>query len=153
MATSSGFRISEEFSLFRSVSVRTGIYSGLCLSIGFAFWLFAASRFPLLEPFAPERNAAALALLLLFAAIPVMRFYRMPFDLLLSGLLAWALLSSTYALLSTHFVRLDEFFEAFHIFMLGAVVYLLLATLSWIGTIVWRTRASTHASHASQSQR
>ena len=138
--------------MYRSVSVRIGIYSGLCLSTGFAFWLFAANHFPRLESFAPERNAAGLALLLSFAAIPVMRFYRMPFDLLFSGLLAWALLSSTYALLSTHFVRLDELFEAFHVFMLGAVVYLLLATLSWIGTIVWRTRASTRSSHASQSQ-
>jgi len=40
------------------------------------------------------------------------------------------------------FVLLNERYSAFHVFVLGAVVYLICATLSWIGTIIWRVRSA-----------
>ena len=43
---------------------------------------------------------------------------------MVSGLLAWTLLSITYRVLCMVFVLLDEKYSAFHVFVLGAVVYL-----------------------------
>jgi hypothetical protein len=53
-----------------------------------------------------------------------------------------------YRILSLKFVLLQDYYSTFHVFVLGAVAYLLFATLSWIGMIVLRARAAqgTHTS-------
>ena len=109
----------------RNVPVRVGIYTGICLSLVFLLWLVLANRVPLLEPLAMWRNIAAVVILVFFATLPLLRFYRSPGELLVSGLLAWILLSITYRFLCMVFVLLDEKYSAFHVFVLGAVVYLL----------------------------
>src|SRR5271157_647249 len=126
----------------RNVPVRMGVYTGACLSIVFAIWLVLANRVVLLEPLALGRNIAAVVILVFFASLPLLRFYRSPGDLMVSGLLAWMLLSITYRLSCMVFVLLDEKYSAFQVFVLGAVVYLVFATLSWIGTMIWRVRAA-----------
>jgi hypothetical protein len=126
----------------RNVPVRMGIYTGICLSLVFSIWLVLANRVPLLERLALGRNIAAVVFLVLFASLPVLKFYRSAGDLLVSGLLAWTLLSITYRLLCMVFGLLDARYSAFHVFVLGAVVYLICATLSWIGMIVWKVRAA-----------
>jgi hypothetical protein len=133
----------------RNVPVRVGIYTGICLSIVFLLWVVLANRVPLLEPLAMWRNIAAVVILVFFATLPMLRFYRSPGELMVSGLVAWMLLSITYRVLCMVFVLLDEKYSAFHVFVLGAVVYLLGATISWIGTIIWRVRASdiSHPHH------
>ena len=133
----------------RNVPVRVGIYTGICLSLVFSLWLVLANRVPLLERLAPERKVVAGFCLVLLACLPVLKFYRSPGDLLVSGLLAWTLFSITYRLLCMVFVLLDARYSAFHVFVLGALVYLICATLSWIGTIIWRVRAAdiSHLHH------
>jgi len=133
----------------RNVPVRVGIYTGICLSLIFTLWLVAANRVPLLEPLAMWRNIAAIAILVFFATLPLLRFYRSPGELMVSGLLAWTLLSITYRVLCMVFVLLGQKYSAFHVFVLGAVVYLLAATLSWIGMMIWRVRAAdiSHPHH------
>lgn len=133
----------------RNVPVRVGIYTGTCLSLVFAMWLVLANRVPLLERLALERNVIAVVGLVLFASLPILRFYRSAGDLLVSGLLAWMLLSITYRLLGMVFVLLGEKYSAFQVFVLGAVVYLICATLSWIGMIIWKVRAAdiSHPHH------
>lgn len=134
------------FSFLKNVALRTGIYAGVSLSFVFAAWLLIANRAPFLEPLALERNIIATALLALIACIPVLRFYRSPSQMLTSGLLAWSLLALTYRIFCFKFATLEEYYSAFHIFVLGAVSYLVFATVSWIGTIVWRVHA-TNSSH------
>jgi hypothetical protein len=133
----------------RNVPVRVGIYTGICLSLVFAMWLVLANRVPLLERLALERNIIAVVGLVLFASLPILRFYRSPGDLMVSGLLGWTLLSITYRLLCLVFVLLDEKYSAFHVFVLGAMVYLIFATLSWIGMIIWKVRSAdiSHLPH------
>lgn len=135
------------FSFLKNPSVRMGLYSGICLSLIFSAWILIANRAPFLDPFAMERNVAAVALLVFFASLPVLRFYRSPSELLRSGLLAWSLLTLTYYISGFAFALLEQYYSAFHIFVLGAVCYLIFATLSWIGRIIWRVRATTHGSH------
>lgn len=137
------------FHSLRNVSVRTGVYVGVFLSIVFSGWVIVANRFPLLDRFALVRNLGAVALLGLIALIPILRFWRMPGNLLTSSLIGWLILSLTYRILCMDFRGLAARFSGVQIFMLGAVIYLLVVTLSWIGTIIRRARAAneTHPNH------
>jgi len=133
----------------RNVPVRVGIYTGICLSLVFTIWLVLANRVPFLEPLAMSLKIAAAIILVFFATLPLLRFYRSPGELMVSGLIAWMLLSITYRILCMVFVLLGEKYSAFHVFVLGAVVYLLGATLFWIGMMIWKVRAAdvSHPHH------
>jgi hypothetical protein len=128
------------FHFLRNAPVRVGLYTGLWLSLVFVAWVLIANRVPFLEPLAQQRNVAAALLLLLIAGMPAVRFLRSPADLLISGLLAWGVLTLAYRILSLNFVLLQNYYSTFHVFVMGAVVYLLFATLCWLGMIVWRAR-------------
>lgn len=135
--------------VFHNASVRTGAYVGICLSLVFLTWVILANRVPFLGRFAFELNLAAGLLLTALALIPILRFLRMPGRLLASSLIGWLIFSLTYRVLCLFFPffpDLSQRYAAMQIFMLGAVVYLIVTTLSWIGTIIWRVRAS-HESH------
>ena len=137
------------FDFLKNVAVRTGIYAGVFLSFILTAWVLLANRAPFLEQVALERNIVAAAALVLFFCVPLLRFYRSPSELLLSGLIAWGMLALTYRIHGFVFPSLEENFNAFHVFVLGAISYLVFATLSWIGTIIWRVRAadSSHTDH------
>jgi len=135
--------------VFRNASVRTGVYVGAGLSVTFSAWVIVANRVPFLEQFALLRNLAAVALLCLLALIPVLRFWRMPGNLLASSLVAWLIFSLSYRLLCMYFVGLANRYSAVQIFVMGAVAYMLLVTVSWLWTIIRRVRASAepHPNH------
>jgi len=128
-----------------SIPVRVGIYTGICLSVVFISWVFIANRIPVLEPLAMQRNILASFFLFVLASMPVLRFLRSSGDLLRSGLVAWSLLTLTYRILGVIFIHLEDTYSTFHVFVVGAVTYLVLATLSWIGMIVWRAKQSQSA--------
>lgn len=129
--------------------MRTGVYVGIFLSFAMMAWVIVANRMPLLERFALIRNVMAVGLLGVIASIPILRFWRWPGNLLASSLVGWLIFSVTYRVLCLVFVRLDQRVSAVQVFMLGAVLYLMVVTLSWIGTIIRRARASnaTHPNH------
>ena len=128
--------------VFKNAAIRTGVYAGVGLAMVLVAWVFVANRAPTLERFALERNVVAAMGLGLFAIVPVLRFLRLPGPLLASSLIAWSLLALTYRLLCVVFWGLAERYSAVHIFALGAVIYMIVATLSWIGTCIWRARES-----------
>ena len=130
------------FDFLRHTPARVGIYTGVWLSVVFVAWVVIANRASFLEPLAQQRNVIATLVLALIASMPVLRFLRSPGELLVSGLFAWSVLTLAYRILSLKFVLLPYYYGAFHIFVLGAVAYLLFATFSWIGMIVWRARAA-----------
>jgi uncharacterized membrane protein YvlD (DUF360 family) len=134
--------------VFRNAGVRTGAYAGVALAMGFTAWLYVANRVPWLDHVALQRNFIAASVLGLLAAVPVLRFLRSPVNLLVSSLISWSIFTLTYRGLCIRFSALADRYSASQIFALGAVVYMILATLSWIGTCIWRARQS-HVSHAS----
>ena len=129
----------------RYPAIRVGIYAGVALSAVFIAWVVVANRVPTSAMFATERNIIAAILLATCAAVPVIRFLRSPGELLLSGLLAWGIFTLSYLVLCEIFVLLGENYSGFHVFVMGAIIYLVFSTLSWIGTIVWRVRATNHS--------
>jgi uncharacterized membrane protein YvlD (DUF360 family) len=128
--------------VFKNAAIRTGVYAGVGSAMVLVTWVFVANRAPALERFALERNVTAAVALVLFAAVPVLRFLRLPGPLLASGLIAWSILALIYRLLCVVFSGLAERYSAVQIFTLGAVLYMIVATLSWIGTCIWRARDS-----------
>jgi hypothetical protein len=136
------------FDFLRHTPARVGLYTGVWLSLVFVGWVVIANRVPFLDPLAQQRNVIAALLLAIIAAMPVLRFLRAPWELLISGLLAWSVMTLAFRILSLKFVLLQDYYSTFHVFVLGAVAYLLFATLSWIGMIVLRARAAqgTHTS-------
>jgi hypothetical protein len=134
------------FHVFRNAAVRMGVYVGVCLTLVFTVWLLIANRAPFLERFALERDIAAAAILAFLAALPVFRFLRMPGHLLASGLLGWFIFSVSYRALCLIFRGLSNRLSTFHVFVLGAVVYMILSTLCWVVATIWRAREA-HASH------
>jgi len=132
--------------VFRNAAIRTGVYVGVCLTLVFTVWLVIANHAPFLERFALERNIAAAVILCFLAAVPILRFLRMPGHLLASGLLGWLIFSISYRALCLIFHGLSNRLSTFHVFMLGAVVYMILTTLCWIVATIWRAREA-NASH------
>jgi hypothetical protein len=119
---------------------------GVCLTLVFAVWLIIANHVPFLDRFALERNIAAAAVLGFLAAVPILRFLRAPGYLLASSLIAWLIFTLCYRALCLIFHRLSDRLSPFQVFMLGAVVYMIVTTLSWIGTLIWKAREA-HISH------
>ena len=120
------------FLWLRIVSLRTGILTGIYLSIVFVGWLLVANRFPALEPFAETRNVIGGASLVTMLAIPALRFWRKPGRLFVAGLTAWMILTMTYLVAEMHFTLLETRMGALHVFMLGAVTYGFAAVLDWV---------------------
>jgi hypothetical protein len=149
MTDPSHLHVDESLHPWRNASVRMGVYVGVILSIAFSGWVVVANRVPFFDRFALVRNLAAVVLLGLIALIPVLWFWRAPGNLLASSLIAWLLFSLCYRVLCMDFRGLEERFSAIQIFVLGAVPYMLLVTLSWIWTIIRRARASdvSHPNH------
>ena len=130
------------FRAFRNAPVRLGIYIGLALSIVFSIWLIIANRFPVLEPFALERNVAGASLMMFLAVIPILRFLRSPRSLLLSGFICWSMLGFVYRIFCLFFSALYDWHSTTQVLMIGFVMYLITATLSWVVGAIHRVRQS-----------
>ena len=137
------------FSVFRTAAIRTGVYCGLGMSVVLVGWLYLANRVPFTEAFARERNLAAALLIGALAVVPLLRFMRLPGRLLFSSLVGWGILSLVYRVVCMDFHALSGRFSAFQIFTLGAVIYLIFATFSWVCAIIWRVReaSASHPNH------
>jgi len=120
------------FLWLRIVSLRTGILTGIYLSVVFVAWLLVANRFPALEPFAGARNVIAGASLVTMLAIPVLRFWRRPGRLFVAGLTAWTILTMTYLAAEMRYTLLESRMGALHVFVLGGVSYGFVAVLDWV---------------------
>jgi hypothetical protein len=125
---------------------RIGVYVGLCLFAVFSAWVVVANRFAIFDRFATERNILAASVMVLLAALPILRFIRRPGSLLGSGLTAWAIFSFLYRIICLFFDRLSSWHSAGQVFVAGIVLYLMATTLAWIVRLVWRVRASHSAS-------
>ena len=124
--------VRQQFHLLRNPAVRIGLLAGGGLSLAFSGWIYLANRIPVFDRVSIERNLAAAAIMGVLAFI--------------SSLISWSILTVTYWTLSMFFSALREWYSTFEVFMLGAVLYLIAATVSWIGRCIWKAR-SAHFEH------
>ncbi len=142
MLTRPQIRTHQPLHMFSDSAVRTGVVVGVGLSLALSAWTYLANSLRIFDHISMERNLAAAAIISFLAFLPVLRFFREPGNLLISSLLAWSIFSLTYRTLSLFFWTLSDWYSTFQVFMIGAVIYLIVATLSWIGTCIWKARAA-----------
>ena len=141
---------SRRLDFLHNAAIRTGVYTGVCLSLVFTAWLVIANQVPFLERFARERNIAAEGVFCFLAAVPVLRFLRFPGNMLASSLIAWMTFTMVYRVLCVFYHQLSSaLLSTFHVFMEGAVVSMIFTTLSWVCPLLRMARAAeaTHPKH------
>ncbi len=123
-------------------AVRIGLVVGAGLSLALTAWIYLANQVAFTDRVSVERNLAAAVIIGTLAFIPVLRYFREPGGLLVSSLIAWSIFSLTYRTLGIFFWTLRDWYSTFQVFMFGAVLYLIAATLSWIGICIWKARCA-----------
>jgi hypothetical protein len=120
----------------RNSAFSLGVLLGVCFSgLGLA-WLLLANRMPRLDQFASERNVALAVAFVMLGFVPTCRFIKSPGRSFLSGVTAWAILTLTYSVAELPFPRLATRLSAFRLFVLGSLVFGLLAAFSWVMNLV-----------------
>ena len=119
-----------------------GTLIGACLTGIAVAWLLVANRVPFLAQFALERNVIAAAAIGALMLLPFFLFWGSPARIFLSGVIAWTILALAYDVMEMLFARLGTRLGAFHLFILGAVVFGLLAALDWVALLLFATRRS-----------
>jgi uncharacterized protein YjeT (DUF2065 family) len=95
-----------------------------------------ANRVPHLDQFASERNFALAVVFVLLGLVPTCRFVKSPRRSFFSGITAWVILTAVYSVTELGFPRLATRLSAFHLFILGCMVFGLLAALAWVMNVV-----------------
>jgi len=118
----------------RNPPLRTGVLCGLYLAGVMAVALLAANRLPALEPFADLRNWICRGVFLIFSLVPVGAFFRAPWRLFLSGATGWLVFTLGYAVAGIFFDNLHTRLNitTFHMFLLGAGSYAVVAVALWV---------------------
>ncbi len=116
----------------RNPALRLGVLLGIGFSGVGLTWLLAANRVSYLDRFASERNLALGVAFGLLTLVPTCRFMKSPVRSFLSGITAWAILTATYCGAELRFPGLATRLSAFHLFVLGGMVFGLLSALAWV---------------------
>ena len=120
----------------RNSAFSLGVLLGVCFSGIALAWLLVANRIRQLDQLASERNVALAVAFVLLGFVPTCRFMKSPSRSFLSGITAWAILTLTYSLTEFPFPRLATRLSAFRLFVLGSMVFGLLAAFSWVMNLV-----------------
>src|SRR5260370_5374439 len=113
---------------------------GLLLGVGFSgvglACILLASRVPHLDQFASEGNFALAVVFVLLGLVPTCRFVKSPRRSFFSGITAWVILTAVYSVTELGFPRLATRLSAFHLFILGWIVFVPLAGFAWVMNVV-----------------
>ncbi len=137
-----------------SPALWTGMYLGALLNIVMIAALVAANRFPDLEPYALERNAASFGLFFLFLLIPVIRFLKRPAQMFAAGFVGWVLFVAGYNIAGLYFRNLFQVLRTpLEALVEGCVLYGVAAVILWVGQMILHARRHPiaprrHARHA-----
>jgi hypothetical protein len=114
--------------------LRLGVQTGIYLAAVMAVALLIANRLPALEPFADLRNWICGSLFVLVALIPVAAFWRVPWNLFTSAATGWLLFTFAYSVAGLFFENLHTRLNKtpFHMFLLGAGCYAVVAVAIWV---------------------
>ena len=120
----------------RNPAFSLGVLLGICFSAVGLAWLLLANRVPHLDQFASERNLALAVAFVMLGFIPTCSFMKSPGRSFLSGITSWAILTLTYSVTELPFPRLATRLSAFRLFVLGCMIFGLLAAFSWVMNLV-----------------
>lgn len=125
----------------RNLALRVGVLTGIYLSAVFVAWLLIANRLRFPDPFAHLRNWGAMAVFALIMLVPIGCFLRRPQQLFAAGFVGWFFFTLVYRVLQVFFSSLEvRLWPTFQVFMLGAVVYGLVAVAAWVVSMALEAR-------------
>lgn len=123
--------------LLRNPVVRTGLITGVLLSLIMAIALIAANRILQFEPFALERNAICFGLFTLAALTPIVRFRSSPGQQFTSGMIGWAVLTMAYVADGNYFHNLYTALRTPGVVLAyGAALYGMIAIICWVASMI-----------------
>ncbi|MGH9690085.1 MAG: hypothetical protein ACRD4C_03090 [Candidatus Acidiferrales bacterium] len=123
-------------------ALRTGIYIGAFLNLVMIAALVAANRFPNLDSYALERNAASFGLFFILFLFPVIRFMNRPLRIFVAGIVGWVLFVAGYDTAGLYFHNLFQVLRTpLEMLFEGTVVYGIAAA------VIWVIRMALHARH------
>ncbi|HXQ26840.1 MAG TPA: hypothetical protein VN822_10565 [Candidatus Acidoferrales bacterium] len=121
--------------------LRTGVYTAALLVIVMFSGLVVANRFPSLERYAFERNAAFYTVFVLLMLVPVIWFLDRPVQMFAAAMVGWVLFVGAYDLAGTYFRNLFQVLRTpFEALVEGAIVYGLCAVGSWVAGMILHAR-------------
>lgn len=131
--------------ILRHPCLQLGAIVGACLAATTVVWVLVANRAPALERFAWARNLSVALAFGGLMLVPLFIFLKSPARIFLSGVIAWTILAITYAIMERPFPVLDDRLGAFHLFMMGALVFGLMASVAWVAHMIFLARHHHHA--------
>jgi hypothetical protein len=124
-----------------SPALWTGVYLGALLNVVMIAALVAANRFPSLESYALERNAASFGLFALLLLIPVIRFSRRPAQMFAAGFIGWVLFVAGYRIAGFYFHSLFQVLRTpLEVLIEGCVLYGVTAVIFWVTGMILHVR-------------
>jgi hypothetical protein len=132
------------------VAVRTGLIVGQLQVALLSAWLVIANRLPVFEQFAAERNFVAAVAGVVFAAMPIVWFFRSAPNILIAGGISWSLISLCYFGWSMYFERLvvATHISALQFFVLGLGAYGAASALVWVVSLLFGLRRAAPVAEA-----
>lgn len=123
-------------------SLRMGICLGVLLNLVMIAALVAANRFPSLDSYALERNAASFGLFVILFLVPIIRFLLHPLRMFTAGFVGWVLFVLGYDIAGIYFHNLFGALRTpLEVLAEGIILYGLAAVIAWV------VRMALHARH------
>jgi hypothetical protein len=121
----------------RSDVLKVGVLTGVYLCVVMVAAVLAANRVPFLDPVAEIRNWVARVAFGLVMLIPIVVYRRSAVWLFFSAILGWTMLCLAYWAMGFPFENLHTRLRPpLNLFMIGAVVYGVVAVMLWVGTLI-----------------
>ena len=122
--------------------LRTGVYTAASLVIVMLSGLVIANRFPSLERYAFERNAAMYTVFVLLMLVPLVRWLDRPVQMFAAAMVGWVLFAGAYDLAGMVFRNLFQVLRRtpFEVLVEGAIVYGLCAVGAWVAEMILHAR-------------
>jgi hypothetical protein len=143
---------SRPLGILHSPVIHTGVFAGVLLVGVMVASLYIANHVPRFDEVASLRNLAFYGTFGVAMAIPIARYLGSPWKVFVSGMTAWSLLSGAYACATMFFENLINrlHITPFHLLMLGAMIYGLIAAMTWVAaTVVFLLRRGAHPHRSS----
>jgi hypothetical protein len=124
--------------------LKLGALVGACLAVIGAAWVLIANDAPSLQRFASARDLTAALAFGALMLVPLFSFAKAPARIFLSGIIGWAVFTIAYGAMEASFPQPEDRLGAFHLFMIGAVIFGLMASVAWVALMIFLARQHHH---------
>ena len=141
---SSSEPVSARLRMMHHPCLKLGALVGVSLAATGAAWVLIANDAPSLQRFAWVRDLTASLAFGALMLVPLFSFVKAPARIFLSGIIAWVVFTTAYGAMEVSFPQPEDRLGAFHLFMVGAVIFGLMASVAWVALMIFLARQHHH---------